>query len=264
MYTVQKSFLSLCACTVLSLLLLGFFPVATAPALEQPQTAPRIEAFAPGETLTYDVSWSDRVKAGSATMEVRGERLADGRDVLRFIVTSHTVGALGRLYPIGDMVQSVFDPVSMQSLSYTSLETHGQKTRRKSLDFNHDKRKVTIALNEDPLRTYDIPDRVQDNLSSLYYLRTQKDFVAGTPITFDSFDSERTAVEIQILGREQVKTPAGEFSTIKVKAFKGLFMSEGEIFVWLTDDSRKIPVMMKSTLKFGTLVFTLADLKTGK
>jgi hypothetical protein len=197
-------------------------------------------------------------------MEVKGERLADGREVLRFIVTSRTEGALGRLYPIGDTVESVFDLATMQSLSYSSVESHGKKTRRKSLNFDHANRTVTMALNEDPLKTSPIPDRVQDNLSALYYLRTRDDFVVGKPITFEAFDSgSSVTVEIQTLGREQVKTPAGEFSTIKVKAYKGLFVSEGEIFVWLTDDARKVPVLLKSTLKFGTLVFTLANLKTG-
>ena len=153
----------------------------------------------------------------------------------------------------------------MQSLSYSSVETHGKKTRRKNLYFDHVNRTVTTALNEDPLKTAPIPDRVQDNLSSLYYLRTRKDFVVGKPITFEAFDSgSSVTVEIQTLGREQVKTPAGEFSTIKVKAYKGLFVSEGEIFVWLTDDARKVPVLLKSTLKFGTLVFTLAKLKPGR
>ena len=70
---------------------------------------PRIQAFQPGESLTYDVSWSDRVRAGTAVMEVKGERLSNGREVLRFVVTSRTVGVVGKLYPIGDMVQSVFD-----------------------------------------------------------------------------------------------------------------------------------------------------------
>ena len=251
----------------LCMLLSGFVLVPAAFSTEQKTAAsplPQIKAFQPGESLTYEVSWSDMVKAGSAVMEVKGERLADEREVLRFIITSRTEGALGRFYPIGDTVQSVFDLATMQSLSYSSVEIHGKKARRKYLYFDHVNRTVTTALNEDPLKTASIPDRVQDNLSSLYYLRTREDFAAGKPIIFEAFDSgSSVTVEIQTLGREQVKTPAGEFSTIKVKAYKGLFVSEGEIFVWLTDDARKVPVLIKSTLKFGTLVFTLVEQKPG-
>jgi hypothetical protein len=36
-----------------------------------------------------------------------------------------------------------------------------------------------------------------------------------------------------------------------------------EVFLWLTDDDRKIPVRMKSTLKVGSFVFELVDMKPG-
>jgi hypothetical protein len=252
----------------LGFLLFGLAPVPVAFSVEKTLAAslpPRIQAFQPGESLTYDVSWSNRVKAGSAVMEVKGERLPNGREVLRFVVTSRTVGAVGKLYPLGDSVQSVFDPSIMQSLSYSLRESHGRKTRRKDMAFDHVNRTVTIQLNNDPLKTQAIPDRVQDNLSSLYYLRTREDFIIGKPITFEAFDSGNSvAVEVQTLGREQVNTPAGAFATIKVRAYKGLFMSDGEIFVWLTDDARKVPVLIQGRLKIGTIVFTLAELKPGR
>ena len=65
------------------------------------------------------------------------------------------------------------------------------------------------------------------------------------------------------MGREKVKTPAGEFDTIKVKAYKGFLMSEGEVNIWLTDDARKIPVLIQSKVKVGSIMFTLKELKTG-
>jgi hypothetical protein len=103
---------------------------------------------------------------------------------------------------------------------------------------------------------------VQDTLSALYYLRTREDFIADKPITMEVFYSDKSwPVEVRTVGREKVITPAGEFDTIKVRAYKGLFMSEGDIFIWLTDDSRKIPVLIKSTVKIGSLVFTLKDMK---
>lgn len=232
---------------------------------QQPSTPPpvQIKAFQPGESLSYDISWSKMLKAGTAVMEVKSERLPDGREVLRIAVSSHTVGVVSKLYQLGDTVQSVFDPRSMQSLSFSLRESHGKKTRRRDLVFDHERKTVTIWLNNDPPETVAIPDRLQDSLSSLYYLRTREDFIVGRPITFDAFDSDKSwAIEVQTLGRERVRTPAGEFSTIKVRAYRGLFMSEGEVFVWLTDDVRKIPVLIKSKIPIGSLVFTLTSLKT--
>ena len=41
-------------------------------------------------------------------------------------------------------------------------------------------------------------------------------------------------------------------------------MNKGEIFIWLTDDSRKIPVLMKSTISIGSIMTTLTDMKLGE
>jgi Protein of unknown function (DUF3108) len=40
-----------------------------------------------------------------------------------------------------------------------------------------------------------------------------------------------------------------------------VFMNKGEIFIWLTDDKRKIPVLMKSTI---SIVSTLTKMEPGK
>jgi len=228
------------------------------------QNPQQVRAFQAGESLSYNISWSRMLKAGTAVMEVKAERRQDGQDVLRIIMTSHTVGALDKLYKLGDVVQSVFDPQTMQSLSFSLRETHGKKTRSREVVFDHEHHTAIINLNNDPPETVAIPEQIQDSLTSLYYLRTREDFVAGQPITFDVFDSDKSwIIEVQTLGKEQVKTPAGEFSTIKVRAHHGLFMSEREVFVWLTDDVRKIPVRIKSQLSIGSLVFTLTSLRSG-
>jgi uncharacterized protein DUF3108 len=229
-----------------------------------PQPSTQIKAFQPGESLTYTATWSDTAKLGTAVMEVKAERLSDGREVLRLSSTSHTEGAMGKLYPLGDVVQSVFDPETMQSLSFSVHETQGKKVRRRNMEFDHEHKTATVKKNDDPAKTFPIPDQVQDNLSSVYFLRTREDFTVGKPIKFETFDGEKSVlIEVQVLGREKVKTPAGEFDAIKVKAYKGFLMSEGEIFIWLTDDVRKIPVIIKSTLKIGSIMFMLKEVKAG-
>jgi hypothetical protein len=228
---------------------------------------PPIKAFKPGETLVYQISWSNIITAGTATMEVKAGTMPDGRKVLRFIVTTHSAGLVDAFYRVKDRIESVFDPGIMQSLSFKLSEIHGKKKRRRELIFDHAARTVLSKLNDDPPETLTIPDPVQDALSALYYLRTRDDFAVGKAIIIEVHDSGKNwSVEVQILGREKVKTPAGEFATIKVKTFpkyEGVFMNKGEIFIWLTDDSRKIPVLMKSTIAIGSIVSTLTSMRLG-
>ncbi len=225
-----------------------------------------IQAFHPGETLIYEISWSKIISAGVATMEVRDETMPDGKAVIRFVVTGHSVGLVDKVFPVDDSVQSVFDPGLMQSLSYSLRESFGKKKRLRVVEFDHGQKTAVSRLNEDPPETLTIPDSVQDGLSALYYLRTREDFTIGKHIDIDVLDSGKIwSVEFHILSREKVKTPAGEFNTIKVKTYpklNGIFQHKGEVFIWLTDDSRKIPVLMKSKLAFGSFVFLLIDTKT--
>jgi hypothetical protein len=227
----------------------------------------RIQAFKPGEKLTYEISWSNIVTAGTAVLEVNEEKLSNGRMAYTFIASSHSVGVVDKVYPVNDRVQSVFDPQIMQSLSFNISESHGKRKRRRVLVFDHAGRKVISTLNNDPPQTFTIPDPVQDALSSLFYLRTLEDFTNGKIHVIAVHDSGKNwSVEVQTLGREKVKTPAGKFNTIKVKTFpkyEGVFMNKGEIFIWLTDDSRKIPVLMKSTISIGSIMTTLTDMKLG-
>jgi hypothetical protein len=75
------------------------------------------------------------------------------------------------------------------------------------------------------------------------------------------------SVEIQTLGREKLKTPLGEFDTIKIRTYpkyEGVFMHKGEIFIWLTDDARKVPLLMKSKIAIGSIIATLTELQQGE
>jgi hypothetical protein len=260
--TVLRNFGALC------ILAFGLAPISGVFSEEAPTVValpPHIRAFQPGETLTYDVSWSNIISAGTLTMEVKGKTLPDGKSVLEFIVTGHSTGLVGSLYPVTETALSVFDPLVMQSLSYSLKEKYGKKERQRVVVFDRAQKTVISTLNNDPPATLDVPEQVQDGLSSLYYLRTREDLDTGKTIVIDVLDSEKNwSVEFQVLGREKLKTPLGEFPTIKVRTYpkyKGVFMNKGEVFIWLTDDRRKVPVLIKSHLKVGSFVLSLAEMK---
>ncbi len=252
---------------VLSFLILVAAPVSGTLSTRDettPTFQPRIQAFQPGETLIYDISWSNIFAAGTAVMEVKSDMVPEGREVLKFLVTGRSVGLVDKLFKVHDVVQSVFDPQIMQSLTYSSDENYGKKRKRAVLVFDHVQNTVVSTVNEDLPKTLSIPEHVQDLLSSFYYLRAVVDFRRDKPIIFDVYEGGKIwTVEVHTLGREIVKTPAGEFSTINMMTYpkyKGVFMRKGVVFIWLTDDSRKIPVLMKVTLPVGSFVFNLREM----
>src|SRR4029079_4621533 len=60
----------------------------------------------------------------------------------------------------------------------------------------------------------------------------------------------------RVLRRERIKVPAGEFDALVLQPIiktKGIFSEGGRAEVWLSDDSNRIMLQMKSKLPFGSL-----------
>jgi hypothetical protein len=222
--------------------------------------------FESGERLTYNLSWSNIITAGTAVMEVRKEQKPGYGEVFRFTSTARSVGVVDTFYPVRDRIESVFDPRAEASLSYTLDQSHGKRKKRREYIFDQVGHKV--AFTENGIKAiFDAPPQVQDALSSLYYVRISDELIPGRRITVHVFDGGKNwSVEIYVLAKEKIKTPAGTFDTIKVRTYpkyEGIFMHTGEIYIWFTDDARRIPVLMKSTITIGSIMATLTKLETG-
>jgi len=72
---------------------------------------------------------------------------------------------------------------------------------------------------------------------------------------------------VKVERREQVEVPAGTFDCFVVEPMLqagGLFKHEGRIWVWLTADQKKMPVLMKTKVIIGTVDAKLAKYRPGK
>ena len=238
-----------------------------APASEHAAPAKAHPAYLPGEKLTYNVSWSDLVSAGTAVMEVQREKGPDGKDAVRFISTARSVGMVERFYPVRDTVKSLFDPRTQQSLQYILDQSHGKKKKKRELVFDSVKGTVTY-LKEGVQDVVEVPAGTQDALSSLYTVRSLETLTVGKSVFVNVHDSGKTwNVEVQVLAREKLKIPLGEFNTIKLKTYpkyEGVFMHKGEIYIWLTDDEHRVPLLMKSIITIGSVMATLTEMKLGE
>ena len=70
-------------------------------------------------------------------------------------------------------------------------------------------------------------------------------------------------VGMKVGDREEMKTPAGTFQTIKVQATadEGVVKNRGSIWIWYTDDARHIPVQIQARLFWGTITFHLQSIE---
>lgn len=235
-------------------------PIAAAGAVQ------RQLPFEIGEKLTYEISWSNILQAGSAVMEVREAPRTDGRRAYHLVSKAASSGLVSKFYKVSDTVESVIDAEELCSLSFRLDQRHGKRKKKRDMLFDHD-RGIAHVFSDGKEENYTIPEDVQDALSALYYVRARPEFSVEKPIIVNVHEDGKTwSVEVQTLGREKIKTPLGKFNTIKLKTYpryEGVFQNKGEIYIWLTDDERKIPVLMRSTISIGSIVSTLVDLRKG-
>lgn len=65
-----------------------------------------------------------------------------------------------------------------------------------------------------------------------------------------------------VRGREKVETPAGTFDCLVVEPTLrsgAFFKNEGKLTIWLTDDDRRMPVLMRSKLPIGAISVELTE-----
>ncbi len=146
-------------------------------------------------------------------------------------------------------------------LNYRLRIREGKHRKDKEVIFNPNNSKATyIDHLENERKNFDVPDFVFDPLAGFYYLRTLR-LEVGKPVYVTIFDSNKVwNVEVQVLRREKITLPIGVFDTIVIKPLmksEGIFYRKGDIIIWLTDDMKRIPVMVQTKVKIGHITATL-------
>lgn len=228
--------------SVLALLLALAAGPATLPAQEK-QDPP---VFL-GETLRYAMTIMG-IAGGDLTLSASAAEL-QGRRVYKFEMSALSNNFLSKFFLVRDTIVSWIDPKSFRSLRFEKHTVEGKRVKDELTEFDYEK---GIARYEGAL--VPLADATLDTLSSVYYLRTLK-LDGEKPIELQVFSSEPRALRVEIQGRETVVVPAGTFQTIRVEPkSKGSGLMGKNLILWLTDDPRKIPVQIRSSLKVGTLI----------
>lgn len=221
---------------------------------------PFLEAFQLPEILNYDLTWTG-IKAGEASLEIR-----DSGEEVKILSTARSAKWVSVFYTVNDVVESRLAKnrkpgLIGQPLNYRLNIREGRHRKNKEVIFDETNLKaIYIDYLDKERKEFDLPFPIFDPISSFYQLRTMN-LEVGKSVYVTVFDSKKVwNVEVQVLRKERVEVPAGEFNTIVVKPLmksEGIFSRKGEIYIWLTDDEKRIPVMLKTKVKIGSVNATL-------
>jgi hypothetical protein len=220
--------------------------------------------FSPGETLTYDVTWSI-FPAGEVTATLQQVE-GSSPETYEVITRAQSQGVVSLLYKVQNEFHSVFDPRTFCSEEIHKKVNEGSRHKDTRIVFDGARRlavldELDLSKPQAPPKhaENDIPACVTDVITAFYYVRRQPLHVGGQlhlPIN----DGAKTyEVTIEVQAREQIQTPLGTRYAFRVepKVFGGLYKRKGRMLIWFSDDEQRLPLRIKASMPVGTITGTL-------
>ncbi len=232
----------------------GALPLAARPSLPRDRAFP--VPFEPGETLVYGIAWL-KIEGGEMTLTTTREFTPDGVALHRIVLTAESNDYVSKFYPVRTRYETWVDVRDFQPLRF---EKHAREGRYESDEVEEfDLSRRVASWREERTR---LPERIQDIISSFYYLRTQS-LVPGQSVQVDMFSRGKIyKLQAVVLGKERVETEAGVFDALKVQPQlreneTAEDRNRGKLFLWFSDDARRLPVMARTILPIGSVTARL-------
>lgn len=230
-------------------------PIAAAAKKDSSDDLRKLEnhAFTVGEKLTFDVKYGF-VTAGVAVMQIPEIKRISGREAYYITFEVNTVPSFDWMYKVRDRYVTYLDVEGLFPWRFEQHIREGGYKRDFAAFFDQRKGKAKTTEGE-----YDIPKYVNDIVSAFYLARTfdYSKMKINDRVHLENFYKDKVYdLDVRYLGKETIDVPAGEFNCIVVEPLVqegGLFKSEGNIIVWLTDDSLKVPVKVKTKVVIGSI-----------
>ncbi len=210
-------------------------------------------AFKEGEKLTFDVKYGF-VTAGIATMQIPKIKRISGRNAYHVTFEVNSVPSFDIFYKVRDRYETYIDVEGLFPWRFEQHIREGNYSRDFSAFFDQRKGKAKTTEGE-----YEIPKYVHDIVSAFYFARTldYSGMKKGDKIHLQNFYKDKVYdLDVVYHGKETIEVKAGKFDCIIVEPLVqegGLFKSEGNIIIWLTDDDIKMPVRVKTKVVVGAI-----------
>ena len=210
---------------------------------------PKKVSLPPYEKMVYSLGWG-AINGGYATLE------SDRRgDTLKLTGKAMSNAFVSSFYKVRDYVYSVgsSDGLYPYFFEQTIYEKEYQERRWTLYDF----KRGTIHRHTGKEITTNKVDGFKHNfLSLLYALRTQ-DYTVGHSFTLPTYVHDKSYdIRFNILKKETLKTLGGQKECFKVQP---ILVGDGEhgfnkddtLYLWITDDAKKIVVKIRAKARMG-------------
>ena len=221
-----------------------------------------------GETLDYEISWGF-ITAGNARMLIKETK---NENEIEIISLAWNNGAFETFFPVKDTVKSLVSADSLLPKVFNQKISEGSYRRRVKTIYNFAANKAIITdtayKNTDLKRGMDTTIAISGGercILSAFYLARILNLKPGDTAYFDAISGvKKYKLKVICHRKETINTALGKKNCLVIEPIiqgDGLFKAKGKLTIWLTDDSERIPVLMKSEIAIGSIKASIIGVK---
>ena len=231
--------------------------------------APRTERPVPfhvGERLTFDVSWSTFVTAGTVVATVQEKKPSFDSTAYYIVAEGRPTPLVAKLYSLYYKLDTLLDSYTLLPQRGSVYSEEGKRHRLKVTRFDQTAHKVFFEYQAagSAKDNFAVAPYVQDVLSAIYVLRAVP-LKAGDRMTMPVTDSgSKYKAQLEIGAAERVRTPSGDASAWKLKTtvVDDAGRAQGKnVFIWISTDERRLPMKVQAELPVGSFNLSLRAAK---
>lgn len=227
--------------------------------------------FPVGEILRYKLYWGI-LPVGRAEISTEWvER--DGQRLIRIHGTAKSNRLIAMIYPVDDVVESLVDPETFVPVEFKKIQNEGRLHRDERTVFDRENlvahltgEQTRKGRHREHDRFYPIDEDTRDVLTFMYFLRgidpEEKEDSVYRVMTGEK------VYELHIGDSTVEEVKVGRYGRVKCReyrpraALEAVFVQEGELWMWVSEDERQILVSAKAKGRiFSTVRAELDEVK---
>jgi hypothetical protein len=220
--------------------------------------------FKPGERLTYVLRWGF-IHAGEAVLEVQPMTEVNGQAAYHFVMTAKSNAFIDNFYKVRDRIDAYADADMQHSLHFKKKQREGNYKRDVIITFDWNENIAQYENKGKKREPIPLLPGSFDPLSAFYAIR-RMEMQTGLKISQPITDGKKGVVgEANVVKRETIKVGGKSYDTFLIipdlKHVGGVFKESenAKMQIWVTADSRHIPVRLKSKVVVGSFVGDLVN-----
>ncbi len=208
-------------------------------------------AFTVGEKLTYTVKYGP-INAGTLTLTVAEIIPVQNENAYHFVCELKSNPSYRFLFSVDDRLDSYARERDLVTLRTEKRVSEGNYKQWVRADFDYLRGIVTYSDGSQ----FPLVADSRDILTLWYYFRALALNVDDRFEVISHTDKKNYDFMVKVTTVARVKTPVGPFDCLVLRPdvrAKGIFGKGGELIVYLSTDSKKLPVIIKSKMFLGYL-----------